>query len=341
MKSAGLRPALRPPSTSSVTRNARRLTLGLLVLALASAGGVSVLFAQDGRNDVRRFASSTNTIASIISALYTAHEDNFHPIGTTTISFQLQLEGPIDAAFRPESRNQPRGWLNEIAAFRAALLLDLDDVPPTVATVIDRQRLRRHIDPQFDGDIDELMAFLVFTPQGLRGSASYWVPNLERTSDLDSVAGILRWSAWLEAGAEIPSESRLLARDLSNMALFDFLIANVDRMSGGNLRTVTNEGVRRVVIRDHNLAFSARPSDANMERVMTELRRTQTFSRHTYERLVAMNRTTLAAAMVDEIGGNLIDDTQLDAVLDRRAALISYVSALVEMHGEDAIFVFP
>ena len=222
-----------------------------------------------------------------------------------------------------------------------AEVLDFDNVPPTVATVIDRQRLRRRIDPQWEGDVDELFAWLVFSPRGLRGAASYWVPNLERTSDLDSAAGILRWSAWLEAGAEIPAESRLLARDLSNMALFDFLIANVDRMSGGNLRTVTNEGVRRVVIRDHNLAFAARPSDANMERVLTELRRTQTFSRHTYERLVALDRATLEAATADELGGPLLDEPQLRALLDRREGLISYVSALVETYGEDAIFVFP
>jgi hypothetical protein len=310
-------------------------------LAIASAMGTHVLFAQDGRDDERRFANSTLTIASIVNALYTAHEDNFHPIGTTTISFQLQLEGPIDAAFRPESRAQPRGWLNEIAAFRIAELLDLDNVPPTVATVIDRQRLRRHIDPNWDGDVEELMGWLVFSPRGLRGSASYWVPNLERTSDLDSVAGILRWGAWLEPGAEIPAESRVLARDLSNMALFDFLIANVDRMSGGNLRTVTNEGVRRVVIRDHNLAFSARPSDANMERVMTELRRTQTFSRHTYQRLLAIDEAAVDAAMADEIGVALIDEVQTRALLDRREALLSYVAALVETYGEDAIFVFP
>jgi hypothetical protein len=323
-----------------VNGRARTIASGLTVLVLASAWG-GLLLAQDGRDDQRRFASSTNTIASIISALYTAHEDNFHPIGTTTISFQLQLEGPIDAAFRPESRNQPRGWLNEIAAFRVAQLLDFDNVPPTVATAIDRQRLRRRIDPQWEGDIDELFSWLVFSPRGLRGSASYWVPNLERTSDLDSAAGVLRWSAWLEAGAEIPAESQVLARDLSNMALFDFLIANVDRMSGGNLRTVTNEGVRRVVIRDHNLAFAARPSDANMERVMTELRRTQTFSRHTYERLVALDRTRLDAAMIDEIGGQLIDESQARALLDRREALITYVAALVEIYGQDAIFVFP
>lgn len=320
---------------------ARRIVLALLALVIVSAWGTSVLRAQDGREDTRRFASSTNTIAAIVNALYTAHEDNFHPIGTTTISFQLQLEGPIDAAFRPESRNQPRGWLNEIAAFRISQLLDLDNVPPTVATAIDRQRLRRHIDPHWDGDVEELFSWLVFSPRGLRGSASYWVPNLERTSDLDSALGVLRWSAWLEAGAEIPAESQIIARDLSNMALFDFLIANVDRMSGGNLRTVTNEGVRRVVIRDHNLAFSARPSDANMERVMTELRRTQTFSRHTYDRLLAIDQARVEAAMNDEIGGQLIDDVQIRALLDRREALLSYVAALVEMHGEDAIFVFP
>ena len=324
-----------------MTARLRRIAFVSIALVLASAWGASVLFAQDGREDTRRFASSTTTIASIISALYTAHEDVFHPLGTTTISFNLQLEGPIDAVFRPEARNQPRGWLNEIAAFRIAEMLELDDVPPTVATVIDRQRLRRRIDPAWDGDVEALLLPLAFSPTGLRGSASYMVPNLERTSDLDSAAGMLRWSAWLEAGAEIPTESRLIARDLSNMALFDFLIANVDRMSGGNLRTVTNEGMRRVVIRDHNLAFAARPSDANMERVLTELRRTQTFSRRTYDRLVAIDRAHLTAAMRDEIAGDLLDEPQLRALLDRRETLLTYVAALVETHGEDAIFVFP
>jgi hypothetical protein len=315
-----------------------RIAFVLLALVLAWA---SASWAQDGREDTRRFASSNNTIAAIIAALYTAHEDVFHPIGAVTISFNLQLEGPIDAVFRPEARNQARGWLNEIAAFRIAELLDLDDVPPTVATVIDRQRLRRRIDPEWDGDVDELFQYLVFSPTGLRGSASYMVPNLERTSDLDSAAGILRWSAWLEVGAEIPAESNVIARDLSNMALFDFLIANVDRMSGGNLRTVTNEGVRRVVIRDHNLAFAARPTDQNMERVLGELRRTQTFSRQTYERVVAIDRARVEAAMRDEIAGNLLDEPQLRALLDRREALLTYVAALVETHGEDAVFVFP
>jgi hypothetical protein len=316
----------------------KRPSIALIVVVLAWA---SASWAQDGREDTRHFASSNNTIAAIIAALYTAHEDVFHPLGTTVVSFNLQLEGPVDAVFRPEARNQPRGWLNEIAAFRVAELLDLENVPPTVATVIDRQRLRRRIDPEWDGDVDALFQVLAFGPTGLRGSASYMVPNLERTSDLDSAAGILRWSAWLEVGAEIPAESRVIASDLSNMALFDFLIANVDRMSGGNLRTVTNEGVRRVVIRDHNLAFAARPNDANMERVMAELRRTQTFSRRTYERLVAIDRTHLEAAMRDEIAGSLLDEPQLRALLDRRETLLTYVAALVETHGEAAVFVFP
>jgi hypothetical protein len=317
--------------------------MGVALFALASSVALvasSAARAQHG-DDTRTFASSQITFASIINALYTAHEDNFRPVGTTTISFQLQLEGPHDAAFRPETRGSPRGWLNEIAAFRVAQLLELDDVPPSVATIVDRARLRRRIDPAYEGDVDELFAALVFGPQGVRGSATYWVPNLERTSDLDSAAGVLRWSAWLEPGAEIPPESRRLAQDLSNMAVFDFLIANVDRMSGGNLRAVTNEGVRRVVIRDHNLAFAARPNDQQSERLLAELRRTQTFSRGTYQRLVAIDRAALEAAMVDEIAGDLLDDGQVRAVLDRREAIVSYVSALVEAYGEDAIFVFP
>jgi hypothetical protein len=281
------------------------------------------------------------TVSAIIAALYGAHEDNFRPVGTSSIAFQLQLEGPIDASFRPESRFQPRGWRYEIAAYRVAELLELDTVPPTVATIVDRARLRRRIDPAWEGDPDDLLAELVWSSGGVRGAASYWVPNLERTTDLDSAAGLLRWSSWLEPGAEIPEESVELARDLSNMALFDFLVANVDRMSGGNLRTVTNGGVRRVIIRDHNLAFVSRPNDAQSERLLAELRRTQSFSRRTYARLVALNEVALRAAVVDEIAGTLLEEAQIHAVLDRREAILSYVAALVEAHGESAILDFP
>ena len=325
----------RPQDLGSKTRKDAPLgrSLAALVVALTAATAVA--------QDSGRFASSETTFASIISALYGAHEDNFRPIGTTSISFQLQLEGPIDAAFRPESRVQPRGWLYEIAAYNVSQLLDLDNVPPAVATIVDRSRLRRRVDPAWEGNPDDLLAELVWTSNGVRGAATYWVPNLQRTTDLDSPAGILRWSAWLEPGAEIPEESLELARDLSNMALFDFLIANVDRMSGGNLRTVTNAGVRRVIIRDHNLAFVSRPSDAQIDRLLAELRRVQCFSRLTYARLLGLNEVAIRAALVDEIAGTLLDDAQIGAMLDRREALLSYIAALVEAHGERAVLSFP
>jgi hypothetical protein len=319
----------------------RRTTVRRSAFAIGIASVVVVFALVASAQDTRRFASSSTTVASIISALYGAHEDNFRPMGTSSISFQLQLEGPIDASFRPESRMQPRGWLYDIAAYRVSELLELDNVPPVVATIVDRARLRRRVDPSWEGDPDDLLSELVWTTNGVRGAASYWVPNLQRTSDLDSAAGILRWTAWLEPGAEIPEESVELARDLSNMALFDFLIANVDRMSGGNLRTVTNEGVRRVVIRDHNLAFVSRPNDSQSERLLAELRRTQAFSRQTYARLVALNEIALRAAIRDEIAGTLLDDAQIRAVLDRREALLTYIAALVEAHGERSVFVFP
>ena len=125
--------------SSLSTSRARAAALAVVLVSSAA-------LAQDDAG-TRTFASSTTTIASIIAALYGAHEDNFRPVGTTSVSFQLQLEGPIDASFRPESRMQQRGWLYEIAAYRVAELLDLDDVPPAVATIVDRARLRRRLDP--------------------------------------------------------------------------------------------------------------------------------------------------------------------------------------------------
>jgi hypothetical protein len=308
-----------------------RLALASFVLLVSLPAA-----AQEGPT-VHGYAGGDVAIEDILEALRNQHADNFRPVGTTSFVFQMQLTGPIDAAWRPESQTQRRGWLNEIAAYRIAERLGMDTVPPSVVRFVDRGQLRRRFDPEFEADADVTIESLVVTGNNVRGSATYWVPGLIRTGDLDSAPGFLRWSSWLQPNGEIPVGSLALARDLSAMAAFDVLIGNADRGSGSNMRTVETNGLTRLAIRDHNLAFASRISDVSWGRMLTMLRRVRRFSPALVERIEALDEAALRDATNDPDVGPLLDDNQIAGVLDRREAVLGWIGALSEMDGEDAI----
>ncbi len=310
------------------------LLLPFFVVAVASAQDVN------GIPAARQFASSELTDDRILEALFSARLDNLRPIGTTSMTFQMQLSGTIDAAFKPETRIHPRGWAHEVAAYRLAGVLGMDQVPPARIRVLERGQLRRHIAPDWEGNPDVLLAPLTFSANvpgstTVRGAAIYWVPNLERGT-LDQPEGLERWAAWLTPGGQLSPEQRILARDLASMCLFDALVGNGDRLSGGNLRTATN-GMQRVIIRDHNLAFPVRWSEGQRARILDELQRARRFPRSLVDGLRSLDAAALERASHDEIVGDLLDDAQREAVLDRRATILSWIAALIEEHGEAAV----
>ncbi len=311
------------------------LALGCVTLSALSPGGRAAL----AQEPPPRFVGGLTT-AEIETALLEQHIDNFRTVGTSSVTFQLQLTGPIDGAFKPETTSHRRGWLNEVAAYRIAAALGMDSVPPVVVRVVDRGQFLRRLDPEYAGDWDVLIARIVFAGGGVRGSVSYWVPGLSRGGDLDQPAGLLRWTSWLEVGSEIPEDSTALARDLSTMAVFDLLIGNPDRGSGGNMRTLESEGVTRLVIRDHNLAFAAHPGSTQMDRMVAMLRRSHRFPRSFVERLIALDEARLRAITADDVAGPLLDDAQIAAVLMRRDTALSWIGSLIEEHGEDAVLSF-
>jgi hypothetical protein len=308
--------------------------------ALVIGGGVASRDASAQDAAARQFASSELTDDRILDALFSARLDNLRPIGTSSTTFQMQLSGSIDAAFKPETRTHPRGWAHEVAAYRIASVLGMDQVAPARVRVIERGQLRRHIAPDWEGDPDSLLAPLAFNANvpgstTVRGAAIYWVPNLERAT-LDQPEGLERWRSWLTPGAQLSPEQRILARDLASMCVFDALIGNGDRLSGGNLRTATN-GMQRVIIRDHNLAFPVRWSEGQRARILDELQRSRRFRRSLIDALRALDEASLERASHDEIVGDLLDEAQREAVLDRRATILSWVAALIEEHGEAAV----
>src|SRR5690349_13766356 len=90
----------------------RRGLSALLVSSLAWSLG-----AADAQ---QQFAGSGPSVSAILRALREERALSARFVGTTSVVFRLDLEGPIDAAFRPESRYNRRGVAGEIAAYRIA-----------------------------------------------------------------------------------------------------------------------------------------------------------------------------------------------------------------------------
>lgn len=269
----------------------------------------------------------------------------FRPVGNTSIVFKVGLEGGMDAAFKPSWRRRPSGYLAEVAAYRVARLLGLDNVPPAITRRIGKEELRGGLLGEAASAWDDFERLLLWgDDRQVLGAAVYWVKGMQELG-LDSREGIESWSSWLRVdGSSVEDEKRTLAADLSNMLAFDYLIGNADRFSGGNMKG--DEQGRRLFIRDHDLAFPRRLSDRGHERLIGRLLRAERFSRGFFGRVQGLGREEVEEELgLDPASGQwkrtILDERQLDGLFDRREALLSHITSLIALHGEERVLVFP
>jgi hypothetical protein len=165
------------------------------------------------------------------------------------------------------------------------------------------------------------------------------VPDL-RDVGIDTGECIRQWSEWLTLGGQIPDESRSLMAYLSSMLLFDYLIANWDRFSGGNAKG--DADARLLYMRDHDSAFAPAIQPAIQRRVLDRMLRAQRFSRSFYAALRRLTVAELEGCLAAESAVEpLLSKAQIAAVFDRRETVVSHVASLIELHGADRVLVFP
>lgn len=265
--------------------------------------------------------------------------------GGTTLSLRLDFASGGRAAFKPDQvhpGSQPR---REIAAFVVDRLLGIGRVPPAAAIAVPLEQLVAASPPAIRGEVTARLRDEARPKRGeLRGAASWWIPEIKVAAigkhPIDSTDGIVTWKRYLAIGAKRPEEVVSLVSAISDMVLFDFLIDNSDRWSGGNART-SPDG-RILYFMDNTMSFSTRRQGHT--RTATYLRRVQQFSRRLVQEVRALTRERLVAALAaaDDAGlGPLLTDAELDAVMARHALAVEYLDALIAEHGEDAVLVFP
>lgn len=255
-----------------------------------------------------------------------------------SLSMRLDLEGPVDVAFKPNTRSGQR-WSGEVAAYRLGLLLGIHTVPPAAT-----RRFRYPVLESLLTDDPETLAevrenAVVAADNTVVGAVMYWVPEIY-PAEVDRFEELGRWTAWLRQGASIPPDRLSLAQQLSSLIVFDAVTGNWDRWSGDNL--LFGPDRETLLAMDNNGAFNTEFSPRMQERLEAPLLQVERFSAALYRRLRDLTAERIRAELArDAEGDGVLRQAQIDAVLARRDRVVARIEALEREHGHDAVLCFP
>jgi len=255
-------------------------------------------------------------------------------IGHTSVVFKLGLTGGVEAAYKPRSRRGGERFRGEIAAYRLARALGIDNVPPAYPRAFAIDALRSALVP---AAVELLDREAVAEASGeVRGAIIPWIAKLEFIP-LEGAAWRARWQGWLERGASIPEADRSTAAQISTMIVFDFVTGNWDRWSGANVAIDRARGT--ILFVDNDGAFFDPPPADPLARQRAELTRVRRFARPFVDALRATDEAALTAAFGDESEGRpLLPKKLVHAADDRRRAALAIIDATRAREGDAAFF---
>jgi hypothetical protein len=287
-----------------------------------------------------RFAGTELAQDALLAELAHAEPLSLKPVGSTSTVFRARLSGGGTAAFKTITRNRPRGPMSEVAAYRLARCLRLDNVPPAISRRIAAHELHTLLEPKYEPHWSEIRERLMIGEDGtVRVAALYWIPVLTDVG-VDKQRGLRLASEWLRVGGTLPSDRHSLAASLSTLFAFDYLIANFDRWSGDNVSG--DPQATFLYLRDHDQSFPLAVSEAQQRRLLHDLLRAERFSRGFYASLQHFTRDCLERELAqDPEGASLLNARQIADLLDRRQTLLSHIESLIALHGEAAVLFFP
>jgi hypothetical protein len=264
--------------------------------------------------------------------------------GGTSLSLRLDFASGARAAFKPmqiHPHSEPR---REIAAYRIDRLLGIGRVPPAKSAVFTVDELVAAAEPSRRAAVAARLADEAIARRGtLRGEVSWWIPQLKPVRlggrPIDESDGQTVWIAYLQAGAAMPAELRPMLAQIATVVLFDVLIDNPDRWSGGN--TLGSVDHRTLYFMDNTFSFSR--FKIGRENNLSKLYRIQVFPRGLVGKLRALTIDAIRAAVggEDDLLGPLLTDDEIRAIISRRDHFIEYIDRLIAELGEDAVLAFP
>jgi hypothetical protein len=266
--------------------------------------------------------------------------------GGTSLSLRLDFANGARASFKPEQtwpQSDPR---REVAAYRMDRLLGIGHVPPAKPISFTVAELINAAEPSFKTYVTTRLADEAIAREGvLHGMVSWWIPEIRDAKmgalRVDEVESIAAWTSYLQIGATIPPQHRVMTEQLATCIVFDIIVDNADRWSGSNTKASPDQQI--LYFMDNTLSFSKFTwgHDNNVR----PLRKIQKFPRGLIKRLRTMTREMIEAAL--DLGpndgglGKLLQPEEISAILARRDHVLEYVDGLIAQFGEDAVLALP
>ena len=250
--------------------------------------------------------------------------------GGATITLRVRFADGKRAAFKPEQRHSASNYRAEIAAFHLDRVLGFGRTAPVLGRSVDAGRLRQWLehaetDPKWLERFDES----VLVRDGrVRGALIAW-----HEKRLTSAAPPPRWTAALldaDAGA-LPEERAL---EWSDLVLFDYLIDNTDRWSGGNVLALGDGGP--LIFLDNAAGFmrkvGAEPEKSPVAKVCRFRKQTVATLRAASDGKLG---ELLGASLAGDPLGSALTPGQLREVDRRVGLLLEHVDRCIATHGEE------
>ncbi|HVV87652.1 MAG TPA: hypothetical protein VHE35_31640 [Kofleriaceae bacterium] len=264
--------------------------------------------------------------------------------GGSSLSMRLEFADGSKAAFKPDQTHRHSNPRKEIAAYRIDRLLAIGRVSPAIGRAFPLREIEAKLAGSARDDEHRLSEEAIPHGGELRGEMSWWIPvlgvgHVEGKYKIDSAAGVDRWKKWLHQDNDIPPDEVEMCAQLSNITLFDFLIDNLDRWSGGNANT-TEDG-KTIYYMDNTMAFSLDAEGG--KKSQAALARVEKFSRSLVSRIRALDEASLRKVLSVDTGPyeEILTGPEIAAVLQRRDTLLKYIDELIARHGEAKVLAFP
>ena len=259
--------------------------------------------------------------------------------GGSSVSLRLTFGDGSQAAFKPAQSHQFSIPRKEVVAYRISRFLGINQVAPAAPRVLSRDDIVKHLEPGSWSVLPRILAETKFDAQGRTvGMAQYWIPKI-KDSNLDTPAMVAAWTGWLAPGKSPPEAKRAMAVQLSNLVVFDLVMNQRDRFSGGNMKV--SEDDRVLYYMDNTAALFSPQSGHPKQRTL--LGKVGLFSARTIERLRGLTAASLKAELAAEPDQpyELVTAEELAGVLARKDVILAHVDALIAKHGKDAVLAFP
>jgi hypothetical protein len=177
-----------------------------------------------------------------------------------------------------------------------------------------------------------------FDAQGrTAGMAQYWIPKI-KDSGLDRPAMMVAWQGWLEPLRSPPPDRHDLARQLSEMVLFDLLLNNPDRVSGTNMVSSTDD--LTLFFLDNTMSFNSPHSGHPKVRALLD--RVGQFPRSVVDKMRGLTFESVEAELAGEPARvyQILTADEIRGLLRRRDVAIAHIDALIARYGEDKVLTF-